>query len=330
MVVVKWACLIATTPLLMPVPAMAQAAGPDPVLLERLATVPKTRPWPIAWFQPQETVKGSVARSTIPKTTDTAIAPEAIQTVRDYVMPKGTQALLIWHDNKLAHAEFAAGTTPAQQLNTYYMHTTALNLLYGIAIEEHYIGSIDDPVSKYLPEWANDPRGKITLRNVLNMATGLEVYKDSTKPEDKATRLFFGTDSTSPIFEYPAIEPPGKRFAYSYMVPELAGLILQRALKRRRYADYLSEKLWKPIGNGDAAVWLDRPMGRPHYNSSLFASAEDWLNIGKLILNDGRVGKRQVVPAAWIRTMKTPSATNPNYGMMWLGHQLRARAPLRR
>jgi CubicO group peptidase (beta-lactamase class C family) len=77
--------------------------------------------------------------------------------------------------------------------------------------------------------------------------------------------------------------------------------------------------LWKPLGNADAAVWLDRPGGRPHYNSSLFASAQDWLNIGQLILNEGRANNRQVVPRSWIKTMTTPSAINPNYGMLWMG-----------
>ena len=309
---------------LMPFAAVAQAAATptsDPLLVQRLATVPRTRPWPISWFQPQERIAGSVTRGPVPPAHLRTIAPEALAEARAYVMARGTQAFLVWHKGRLEHAEFAQGTNPAEPLNTYYMHLPVLNLLYGVALRDGLIKSIDEPIANYLPEWASDPRGKITIRNLLNMSAGLETYHDSNNPENKATRLFFGSDSTTPIFDYPAVEAPGNSFAYSYMIPELEGLVLERALKGRRYVDYLSEKLWKPVGNGDAAVWLDRPGGRPHFNASLFASAEDWLNIGKLILDNGRVGGRQIVPASWIATMKTPSAVNPNYGMMWLGRQ---------
>lgn len=308
------------------VPAQAQPAKvtPDPLHLQRKSNVPKARPWPIDWFQPQEIVKGSVVRKAPPSASPKSIDTAALKAASDYAMSRETQALLVWRNGHLELAEFAPNVKPSERLNTYYMHFPVLTLLYGIAAKEGRIRSIDDPVGRYITEWANDPRGDITLRQMLNMSAGLEMYFDDPDPTTKASRLFLGADSTTPALEYTLIEEPGRTFSYNYLIPELLGIALQRALGPTRYTDYLSSKLWKPLGNADAAVWLDRPGGRPHFNSALFATAEDWLNIGKLILNNGKVGGRQVVPASWISTMKTPSATNPNYGMLWMGKPYQA------
>jgi CubicO group peptidase (beta-lactamase class C family) len=304
--------------------AQAPAAAPgvavaDPLLRERLTTIPKIRPWPIAWFQPQEVVPGSVRRGAMPKAAPRSIDPAALDAARTYAMARGTEALMVWRDGNLELAEFGQGAGPATQLNTYYMHLPVLALLYGKAIQEGRIRSVDDPVGRYIREWEGKPQGAVTLRQLLTMHAGLEMYFDSSDPANKAARLFFGSDGTSPVLEYRSIEPAGKSFAYNYLVPEVLGIALQRAV-RMPYSEYLSTRLWKPLGNGDAAVWLDsKAGGKPHFNSALFATAEDWLNIGRLILDKGRAGGKQVVPARWIETMVQPSATNPNYGMVWLG-----------
>jgi CubicO group peptidase (beta-lactamase class C family) len=304
-------------------PAAAQVD--DPLLKQRLSTIPKVRPWPIDWFKPQEVVKGAVrarpqgALRAKPRT----ISRTALDEAQAYAAARGTQALLVWRKGALEHAYFGEGTGRKDLLNTYYMHFPVLSLLYGAAIREGHIKSVDDPIGKYLPEWAGDDRGRITVRQLLNMSAGLEMYFDSSDPSNKATQVFFGSDSTTPALQYKRIEAPDQTFAYNYIVPEIAGIVLERAVKQR-YSDYLSSRLWKPIGNADATVWLDRPGGRPHYNSNLFASAEDWLNIGRLILGNGRMNGRQVVPASWIATMTAPSSTNPNYGMIWKGTPFQA------
>ena len=96
-------------------------------------------------------------------------------------------------------------------------------------------------------------------------------------------------------------------------------VVLERATGRR-YADYLSEKVWAPAGASDAAVWLDRPGGLAKTFGGVLATARDWARVGLLLQNGGRVGDRQLVPAAWVREMLTPSPREPDYGyQIWLG-----------
>jgi CubicO group peptidase (beta-lactamase class C family) len=120
------------------------------------------------------------------------------------------------------------------------------------------------------------------------------------------------------VLSWPADGRAGEKYEYNYLIPEVLGLVLERATGVR-YADYLSKRIWIPAGNRDAEVWLDRPGGAPYHNAAMFASAHDWLNLGILLASNGRVAGQQVLPEAWIKEITTPSKTNPNFGFLALG-----------
>jgi len=312
------AALIAGT-----MPALGAGAdfGPDPILDARLKSIPKVRPWPLSWFEPRGVVKGTLPAPLL-RGTGAEFDANKLAEAADWAAARESQAFLVWHDGKLVAEHYGKGAGPATLLSPYYMHQTALVLLYGIAVAEGKIPSIDLPASTWLTEWKDDARAKITVRHLLQMAAGLETYHDSSDPAKKETRLFFGGNREPYALAFPAVGEPGKVFAYSYAIPELLGLILKRATGKD-YVAYASEKLWKPLGNGNAEVWLDRKGGTPLFNGALFATAEDWLRVGLLILNKGMADGRQLVPASWIETMITPSAANPGYGMIWLAKPFR-------
>jgi CubicO group peptidase (beta-lactamase class C family) len=189
------------------------------------------------------------------------------------------------------------------------MHKSVLGLVYGAALRDGIIHSLDDKVGDYLQEWANDPRGSITLRQLLTMQSGLSLG---------------GIDATAAVaLSRTQDVPPGARFEYSNVNSELAGVALNRALKkagRGGYAAYLSSVLLKPLGAGDAHLWLDHEGGEPRFFAFLQMRARDWLRVGILIDRKGRFDGQQVLPAAWIKTLTTPSSLNPNYGILtWIG-----------
>jgi CubicO group peptidase (beta-lactamase class C family) len=93
------------------------------------------------------------------------------------------------------------------------------------------------------------------------------------------------------------------------------------------YERLLSEKLWKPLGNKTAYLWLNRPGGEAHVDAGLFSAPTDWMNVGVLMLQRGKWNGRQLVPASFIDEMMKPSATNPNFGFMYLGSPF---APVRK
>ena len=274
----------------------------------------------VDWYQPQERVPG-------PERDDLETAGEGERSVSsaalDQAIAYGTEtqsvALLVWHRGKLQLEHYWPGFDRSTRTDPASMHKTVMGLLYGVAIEEGVIKGLDEPAATYLPEWRNDARARIRIRDLLQMSSGLEVVTFSPNPFNAWWQLFLGDDITSVALDVPAIRDPGTKFEYSNFNSQALGTALQRA-SGKRYAEYLSERLWSRLGAGDAYLWLDREGGMPRTYCCLQTTARGWIKVGLLILNQGRVGGEQVVPAQWIAQMTTPAPTNPNYGyQIWLG-----------
>jgi CubicO group peptidase (beta-lactamase class C family) len=207
------------------------------------------------------------------------------------------------------------------------MHKTVLGLAFGLAQADGFVPDLDAPVSTWLKEWAGDARGRITVRQMLSMASGLAPLKYDLTAGTPYSRALLGADSTEVPLQLALADTPGQVFNYQSPISQLLGLVLERATGER-YAKYLSRRLWQPLGAADAFVALDRPGGLARTASALMARPEDWLRLGLLFADAGRIDGKQVVPARWIEAMRTPSAANPNYGLhLWLASP---HAPLRR
>jgi CubicO group peptidase (beta-lactamase class C family) len=223
-------------------------------------------------------------------------------------------SLLIWQGGELIFEQYFDGGAKDTRAESASMHKSVMSTLMGAAIADGAVSSVDDPIGKYIPEWANDPRGKITVRNVLNMATGLAPLSMEGGILSANSRFSFGLFMRALTLSRPLVTEPGTVFDYRNPNSQLGGMIIEAATKRR-YADYLSEKIWKPLGAKDAYVWLDKAGGMPRTASTLMARSEDWLRVGIMLKDGGQFEGRQVVPTEWVEQMIAPSTTNPNYGL---------------
>lgn len=247
---------------------------------------------------------------------------DALTAAKTYSAAQQGLALIILQDGKVLHESYEAGANPKTLTASASMMKSLLALTIGIAVQKKLIGSIDDPVGLYLSEWKDDPRGKITLRQFLTMSSGLKLYSFAD-PSGDSLKLLLSTDINAVALRHPLQDAPGAVFRYNNANSQIAGIVIDRQARKmgyRDFRDFIQRELWCPLGNGAGELWLDREGGNPHYFAGLHASAEDWTRIGELIRNEGRVGKRQVVPAQWIAEMLRPSVNNPNYGLqVWLG-----------
>ena len=265
--------------------------------------------------QPQEAVPG-VERDDIRVGPADTLDPAGLQLAEDYAARTQSVALLVYHRGALRYEKYWPGYDANFRTDTFSAHKTVLGLLVGAAIDDGLIGSVDDPVAKYLPEFAADGRQGITIRHLLQMRSGLEIPRFGTW---KSWRITLGSDLPEVIYSLRPATPAGSEFQYANANAQLLGLVLEKAAGQR-YAQYLSERLWSRLGTPPAAVWLDREGGTPRTFCCLYTSARGWLRVGRLIMDGGRVGDDQVVPAGWIRDMTAPSPANPNYGyQIWLG-----------
>ncbi|GAB5486903.1 MAG: hypothetical protein Pars2KO_04730 [Parasphingorhabdus sp.] len=247
---------------------------------------------------------------------------EALASARTYSEAQKGVGLIVLKNGKIIHESYADGVTAQAPTDSYSMHKSVLALIIGIAIDEGIIRSIDDPIGQYIDEWSTDPRGKITIKQMLNMESGLILYSFSD-PSGKSMELLLAEDINAVALDHPFVDLPGDEFRYNNVNSQIAGIVLERALKRKSnvsYTEFLEQKLWCPIGNNEAKLWLDREGGSPHYYSGLFTTPHNWARVGEVIRNMGKANGRQIVSAAWVNKMIEPSPTNPNYGLhIWLG-----------
>jgi CubicO group peptidase (beta-lactamase class C family) len=233
----------------------------------------------------------------------------------------GGSSLLVWRAGRLAYESYGAGTDADTPLTTYSMAKSVLGLVYGLALHDGVIASLDTPVGTYLDAWRGDPRGAITLRQLLQMRSGLKLYS-LARQEPQALALLSGANATETALATPLARPPGAVFEYANVNSQLAGTALDHALKAKGWAgyhDYLAHRLWRPLGQRSATQAVEFAGGEPRFFAGLQATARDWLRLGVLFADAGRYDGRRIVPAAWIDQMRTPSP-NPNYGLqLWLG-----------
>ena len=289
----------------------------DPAVLRNLVFgQPLDEPASVHLSKPQARVRGASQVGDIPTGAATTLAAKPLVAAEALASKTSTVALLVWHRGALRYEKYWPPFDATTRTNPNSMHKTVLALAIGAAVTDGVIPSRDSKASRWLTEWQGDARRDVTVEDLLRMHSGVELPRFGTW---KATKLLLGSDLPGAVLSLGYSRAPGTYFEYNNASSQLLLLLLERATGQR-YADYLSSRLWQPLGAAEAALWMDREGGVPRGFCCLFASARDWLRVGLLLAADGKVGERQLVASEWVQAMKTPSSTNPNFGMhLWLG-----------
>jgi CubicO group peptidase (beta-lactamase class C family) len=274
----------------------------------------------VDWYGPLEPVPG-IEGPALPRAANGArtISRDAWNAAVGYAEETESVALLVWHRGALQCEHYGQGFDRDSRTDPASMHKSVVALLVGAAIADGTLRGRDTPAAQYLTEWADDDRRHITIEHMLHMTSGL--YKDpfSLSPFASFQLLNHGTELEQLTLSQPAREAPGQVFDYNNFNPQALSIVLERATGKR-YAEVLSEKLWSKLGTRTAYAYLDRAGGLPRTYCCLHATAEDWLRIGLLHLNKGRVGDVQVLPESWMNAVTAGSEPGPNYGYLtWLG-----------
>lgn len=247
------------------------------------------------------------------------LSDKGIASLRAYADRTGSTALLVWHAGALQLEHYALSIQPGDRLDGEGIVPGLMALLAGVAIKDGTLQGIDDPISRYLPEWGgNDPRGRITVRHLLEGSSGLEAPVDVPGRDAAAWTL----SATLPA-------EPGTRFAPTTFEPQVLGLVLSRA-RNEPLIPYLSAALWHPMGARPATLDGDADTGAPYLHAGVKATARDWLRIGLLLLDNGMVGQQSLVPVPWLDLMERPTSFSRNDGWrVRLGWPFDRKGPIR-
>lgn len=231
----------------------------------------------------------------------------------DYLSRTRTTGFLILEGDTILIERYQYDRRPEQRMASYSMAKTIVGMLVGIALADGSIRSIDDRADAYVPELAGTPYGETPIRHLLSMSSGVRFSETYGGSDDVATlaRLSLGRESdggAATVMPFRTRESrPGTRFNYSSADTQVLGLVL-RAATGRTLADYLSERIWRPMGAEADASWTIDKGGYEVAFCCFNATVRDYARFGMLLANDGVLDGRQIIPSRWVRAATTPPA----------------------
>ena len=240
-----------------------------------------------------------------------------------------TKAVVIVHDGKVIAERYAEGYGINTPILGFSMTKSVMNALVGILVHKHRLVT-DAPAP--LPAWqaAGDPRGAITIEQLMRMSSGLALDETGTGFDPSNQMFYDEPDMAGYAQRAGLIAPPGTRWAYSSASTHLLARIVRDRVGGTAEAvqRFAFTELFDPLGMRSVTLEMDAT-GTPVGGHYMFASARDWARFGSLFLNDGVVGGRRILPEGWIQFSTTPTLDTV-YGAGWWTNRGSSPTALRR
>jgi CubicO group peptidase (beta-lactamase class C family) len=258
---------------------------------------------PPSFFTPRTLVRGG-NQPPAPRETPGAeqLDPAALQTAADYAEKQHSRALIVTRHGYIVFERYWQGSNLDTVVESPGLGRVLAALATGVAISERKIGWPDEPIGYLIPAWSKDARGEITVRNLLQMSSGLG-----------SSTSTYSTNIVSRYLNLPSEASPGKRWRDQSVDPDLLAYVIQKATGQP-YAEYLSQAIWARIGAGDAWIWLDGPGGDAHVDAGFFVRQGDWLRVAELLLQNGNYQGDEVIVPRWVPELLQPVKSNTDYG----------------
>jgi len=226
--------------------------------------------------------------------------PIAEADVKAGMIDLNVAGLIVVQDGKVRLERYGLGYGPQGRWTSFSVAKSFTSTLVGAAIRDGYIKSIEDPVTRYIPDLAGGGYDGVTIRQLLSMTSGVKWNEDYTDPQSDVARMFSnevpaGQDPTVWYMKkLPRESEPGTKWVYKTGETNLIGVLVERATKKT-LSDYLTEKVWKPWGMERDAFWMTNPVGSEVSGCCLSVSLRDYARMGMFALSGGK----GVVPDDW-------------------------------
>ncbi len=258
---------------------------------------------------------------------------EKLNSVENY---RKIDGLLISQHGEIIMEEYFNGFTQDDPHQTRSSFKTITSLLAGIAVDQGLF-TVNDSIKDYIPEWKNDARGNIQIKDLLEMRSGLACENFFEVGPDCENEMYNTKDWLGYIMDIPKRYEPGKNWEYSSMEPDLVGIIIYRTSKLS-LMDFADKYLFGPLGI-EVCQWEITPDGRGYAAGSSRMKPDDLLKITQMVLDEGKWKGKQIVSKKWIEEstnchidlgmsfldwsgIKNPTIHNTNYGYFWYSELL--------
>jgi CubicO group peptidase (beta-lactamase class C family) len=264
---------------------------------------------------PSTTVKRSGPVYELPekhrKLPETYVYEGETKKISDWIKHTDTTGLIVIKDGVVVFENYYDGNEKSTLSISMSVAKSFVSFLIGVALEEGQIVDLQDPVDTYAPELKGSGYEGVSLKNVLQMSSGIRFTEDYGDLKSDIVRLVvsFTTGSLNEFIANLTNErKPGTFNQYVSADTQVLSMVLKGATNKS-LTEYMQAKLWSHLGAEYNAKWLTDPDGTELAFGGLNAALRDYARFGLLYLNQGRnFQDKQLVPASWVKASVTPDA----------------------
>jgi len=243
--------------------------------------------------------------------------------LNQFVKLHKTISFAIIRNDSLLFEYYDNNYSATTNVSSFSIAKSYITMLIGIAIDEGFIKSVNDPITDYISEWKYKAGyNLITIKDLLRHTSGLKFTENIFNPESDQLEFYYGTNLRKSILGSTIKEPPGQHFDYQSENPSLLALIIERATGSK-VSNYLQKKIWSQIGTEAPALWSTDRIDSAAIEKAfccLNARTFDFAKFARLLLNKGNWNGKQIIPRHWIEESIT--STTSNGGKISYGYNL--------
>jgi CubicO group peptidase (beta-lactamase class C family) len=239
----------------------------------------------------------------------------AWQAAADYSAIRGGYAFMVLRGDEVIVEAYSNGDI-GEEPHHLWSGTKSFSCALAALAERDGLLTLDSQARTWISEWASDPRGDITVRELLQFTSGLPdakrklTWDGAAEPQFIADKYMWAVNNLKPV------AAPGERFIYGSQHLSVFGEVLERA-GTGDVLEYLEAGVLDPIGFRYAG-WIRDPSDNPMLPYGAFTTANEWAKYGVLLRDDGVWRGEQLVPPGSLSRCREGSSANPAYGLsMW-------------
>jgi CubicO group peptidase (beta-lactamase class C family) len=220
-----------------------------------------------------------------------------------------TQALIVSHNGNIILEQYGKGYSETDFVTSQSIAKAFYAVLFGVAIEKGLLNNLDQPISDYLPEWRNDKRGKITIRNLLEMKSGL--YRSESWNEE----MFLSRNNLDFALGVELVKEPGAIFEYNNVNTALLGPVIEKIFNASPH-EVLKKEVLEPLGITEYGLWKDHALNDITFHG-IDLTPKDFVKFGQLYAQKGSWEGQQLINKAFMEQSMQPISEGPGelYGM---------------
>ena len=239
-----------------------------------------------------------------------SINQDVIAELNDMIMgDSATQALIVSHNGKILLEEYGEGYNKTDFVTSQSIAKAFYAVLFGVAIEKGLLNELDEPIKNYLPVWKDDERGKITIRNLLEMKSGL--YRSESWNEE----MFLSSNNLDFALNVELVNKPGELFEYNNVNTALLGPVIEQIFNASPH-EVLKKEILEPLEITDYGLWKDHALNDVTFHGIDMAPI-DFIKFGQLYAQNGMWDGQQIINKQFLEESIQPISEGPGefYGM---------------